>query len=504
MTLARIKGTQLAATAMAGALSLGMLAAVLRLQDAPYKQWVILICIAVAPTVLAIVGRPKEVLLFGWVFSLTYNRQYFVFESVVGYQGIEGPYVLLSDVCLVGLFGLWLYERIMRRPDEPARSAPLWPWFLPFAAACFLSIFDAARPDWGAFEMIRIVKIGLVLFYVRHNLARKEWYLTLTALGAAACFQSAVALKEIITGKQGVIGASQIEGSPDIVAHFANDVFTGGMRGTGTMAHPPYLSCYLLLAIPVLLAIAVAAKRRRRSLAATAGFLVACGGLVSTLSRAPWVIAVAQVALVLGALVLLRQVALQRVLAGVILGSAVLLIALLPFREKLMNRLTGDIKESLQYREEGTLASLTAIAEHPWLGFGLNNTEVYMGKYFPELEWGLSTEDFASRVLHLRAPITLGNGFLHVAEETGILGFLGFVILVLGAFVSGFRSMARTTGEPRAVCLALMVGILGALAEQLVDTPLWVDPVLFTFILFIGMLNVAGVLFGTAGRSAAA
>ncbi|HEV2446174.1 MAG TPA: O-antigen ligase family protein [Candidatus Sulfopaludibacter sp.] len=502
MTLVRPKGTQLATLASAGLVGAGMLVAVLRLQEASYKAWVVLIAIAVAPTVLAVIGRPKELLLFGWVFSLTYNRQYFIFEPLVGYQGTEGPYVLLSDVCLAGLFGLWLYERMMRRTTESARSAPLWPWYLPFATVCFLSIFDAARPEWAAFEMIRIVKIGLVLYYVRHNFGRKEWYVTLAALGAAACFQSAVAIKEMVTGKQGLIGLSQPDiGVPGLIEHFEGGAFTGGVRGSGTMAHPPYLSCYLLLVIPVLLAVSLSAARRRRALAAATGFLLASGGLAATLSRAPWVIACLQAVLVLGAMVLLRQVAVQRALAALILGSFVLLIALVPYRDKLMERLTGDFKESMQFREDGLRASLAAIEDRPILGFGLNNTAVYLGQYMPEMEWGLSTEEFASRELHLRAPITLGNGFLHVLEETGVLGFLGFLLLVLGAFVTGFRAMARTAGEPRAVCFALMVGILGALAEQVVDAPLWVDPVLFTFVLFIGMLNVAGALFGNGAGS---
>src|SRR5215831_13203586 len=345
MTLPRIKGTDLATLAMTGAIGVGMLAAALRLQEATYKSWVILIGIAIAPTVLAVVGRAKEVLLFGWVFSLTYNRQYFVFEPLVGYHGTEGPYVLLSDVCLAGLFGLWLYERIMRRPPSPVRSAPLWPWYLPFATVCFLSIFGAARPDWAAFEMLRIVKMGLVLLYVRHNFGRKEWYVTLAALGSSACFQSAVAIKEMVTGKLGVIGLSQPEASPEFVEHFAEGAFTGGVRGTGTMAHPPYLSCYLLLVIPVLLAVSLSTARRRRAWAAAGAFLLACGGLAATLSRAPWLLACLQMLAVFGVLVLLRLVSLQRALAAVILGSGILLIALVPFREKVIKRFTGDFKE---------------------------------------------------------------------------------------------------------------------------------------------------------------
>lgn len=491
---------QVATMLLAGVAGILALIAVLQMQNAGYKGWVILTAIVLLPAVAVATGRPKELLLFGWVISLTYNRQYFIFEKLVGYQGTEGPYVLLSDVCLAGLFGFWLYERIMQRPTEPTRSAPLWPWYVPFAAACFFSIFDAARPDWAAFEMLRIFKIGAVLFYIRHNFGRKEWYLALAALAAAACFQSAVAIKEIATGKLGVIGSSQAAleaaATPDLIQHFDAGAFTGGVRGTGTLAHPPYLSCYLLLVIPVLLAIGLTASRRRAWLGAGA-FLLACGGMGATMSRWPGVLALVQVVLVLAVLVLLRQVAIQRALGVLILGSFVLLLALLPFKDKVMDRLTGDFKESVQFREDGFRASLTAITDRPLLGFGLNNTAVYLGQYLPDLEWGLTTEEFASRTLHLRAPIVLGNGLMHVIEETGILGFLGFLLLVAGAFVAGFRSMAQTTGEHRAICWALMVGILGVLAEQLIDAPLWVDPVLYTFVLFIGMLSVAGPLFGT-------
>src|SRR6476660_6934895 len=54
--------------------------------------------------------RAREVLLFGWVVSLTYNRQFFVFIPLVGDQGSQGPYVIASDLFLVALLGLWLYE----------------------------------------------------------------------------------------------------------------------------------------------------------------------------------------------------------------------------------------------------------------------------------------------------------------------------------------------------------------------------------------------------------
>lgn len=465
-----------------------------QLQDAGYKAWVILAGLAALPTVIAITGHPKELLLFGWVFSLTYNRQYFIFERVVGYNGTEGPYVILADVCLAGLFGWWLYERIMQRPSEPARSSPMWPWYLPFAATCFLTIFDAARPDWVAFEMIRIAKIGLILFYVRHNMGRREWFVTLAALAAAVSFQSGVAIKEVTTGKVGVIGASEIADAPEFLSHFENGAFTGMVRGIGTMAHPPYLACYLLLVLPVLMALSLVSSGRRLYGFGFA-FLLGCGGLAATLSRWPWIVAAVQFAAVLMMLVLLRQLPVQRALGLSILAAFVLGLGLLPFREKLMNRFTGDFAESMEFRSEGMRASLEAVEDRPLLGFGLNNTAVYLGQYLPEMEWGLVTEEFASRTLHLRAPVVLGNGFMHVVEETGILGAFTFALLILSGFVNGVRAIAQTSGEQQAVSVGLLIGICGALAEQLVDAPLWVDPVLYTFILFIALLNVAPYVF---------
>jgi O-antigen ligase len=113
----------------------------------------------------------------------------------------------------------------------------------------------------------------------------------------------------------------------------------------------------------------------------------------------------------------------------------------------------------------------------------------------PEMEWGLESDEFASRTLHLRAPVALANGFLYVAEQTGILGAIGFLILVAGGMAAGIRALAQTTHECRAICLGLMIGILGALVEQLVDAPLWVDTNLFTFTLYLGLLNNAPAIF---------
>jgi O-antigen ligase len=140
------------------------------------------------------------------------------------------------------------------------------------------------------------------------------------------------------------------------------------------------------------------------------------------------------------------------------------------------------------------------IHDYPLFGVGLNNTMRHWLKYYPEMDYAVDTEEYGSRILNLRAPVTMDNGLLHVVEETGIVGGLAFLVYLAGAFLIAVRAVFRTSGECRAASLGLLVGILGILVEQLIDAALWVDPNLYTFTLFIALLNNAGFLFAQTRR----
>jgi O-antigen ligase len=224
-------------------------------------------------------------------------------------------------------------------------------------------------------------------------------------------------------------------------------------------------------------------------------FLLACGGLVCTYSRFPVFLAVAQIAIVLAALAGMRILPVKQALGMTVLALFIAGLAVIPFEQKIMDRVKGDFDESVRYRTEGAHASLSAIEDHPFFGMGLNNTKLYFHRYLPEFDWAFSTEDFATHFLHLRAPVAFGNGFLFIAEQTGVIGFAAFLVFIAGALVTGVRAIADTPGQPRVICLGLVVGMLGALGEQIIDTPLWVDPNLYLFTLFAGMLCVAPQIF---------
>jgi O-antigen ligase len=130
-------------------------------------------------------------------------------------------------------------------------------------------------------------------------------------------------------------------------------------------------------------------------------------------------------------------------------------------------------------------------SERPFFGFGVNNFKIHLLDYDPEMRWAVENEDLATRQLNLRIYYAPPNGFFFLLAEAGLVGLGAFLAFLAGAVVMGIRAV-RTTGGPwAAACLGLLVGMLGTLAQQLIDFSIWTDPLLFSFALVVVMLNLA-------------
>jgi O-antigen ligase len=131
--------------------------------------------------------------------------------------------------------------------------------------------------------------------------------------------------------------------------------------------------------------------------------------------------------------------------------------------------------------------------QNPFLGVGLNNYRVHLLEYDPALAWIEADEEFPVK-RHLRFIAAPQNGFLFVLAETGILGLGAFLLYIVGVLLIGMRATFATADYRRAAHVGLVIGILGVLGQQAIDYSFWVDPVLYTFTLIVGMLNNASVL----------
>jgi putative inorganic carbon (hco3(-)) transporter len=466
------------------------------LAEGGLKRWIIAGALTAIPFVLVVYPKPKHLLLFGWIFTTTYNRQYFTFEGIFGNHGSQGAYWIVSDIFLLALL-LWLvYERVYCRKTAEPRGSRFWPWYLPFVLTCILSIAGAARPDWGAFELVRLAKFAFIIWYVRRYLDRREWWICVAAMAAAMTFQSLVGVKEIVTGRSGVIGMEQAPAGPGKFSGvFSQESFYGSVRATGTMNHPPNLACYLLLVLPIPLSLLLGCgDRRLRNLALLAA-AAGVAGLACTLSRWPWALAVGQCAILAAAMVWTSRISAKRMAGIAILACVAGAIALIPVRDKLVKRFTGDFSESVDQRVESSRVAMEIIRDFPLTGVGLNNSAHHLVSYFPKIRWALENDEFLVSKVNSRALAVVGNGFFYVPVETGAAGTAGFLFFLFGIGVVCARSLRGTPPNVQLVCIGMTVGLLGVLGQQLVDFSFWVDPLYYTSALVIGLISVSPGLF---------
>jgi len=435
----------------------------------------------------------KPVLLFLWVFAYTYNRAYFSFERFLGDFGPNGPYWVPADLFFVGLLAVWAWERLISKaPSQPVRGRPVWPWLAPYLAICLISLFGSERPMWGLFEFLRLLKLGLIFYYVRRNIGRNEWWIIVGAFVVATLVQASFGCLQMVLRSSGGLLTTLGIGAGSLEDAAAGQTAIGGwIRATGTLSHPTNLAAYLLLTMPLVFALALGARSKFYSLLCWGVTAVAFAGMVGTLCRWPTAVSAVLLTIVLAALTAERTVPVKRSFGIVALAGFLVLMGALPFADSLYRRLTEDLSDSVKFRQNYFRMAMQRLEPDPILGLGLSNFGVDMAKWDPDIDWALEKEPEARHLMHLRAFFTPHNFFLLILSETGVLGVMAFLVFLAGIGRAALRAFQRTSGELRCACAGLTVGMMGLVAHQLVDFTLWVDPGLFPFTICAALINVA-------------
>lgn len=459
----------------------------------------VLMLLGIGVLIFAIYSRrPKQVFLFAWVFALTYNRQFFSFEALVGNQGSAGPYWLLADLFFLLLLAIWAVEYLLLKRRRTPRGMNLLKWYLPYATICLLSVFAADRMDWAAYEFIRTIKVGLVLLYVRYNFEREDWWLALVAIGLAASAQAALGTLEVATGRSGVLWLVGLQEQLDTPALFSELEYYGWVRATATMAHPPMLAMYLLIAIPVAFALFVAARPRRLRLGAAVICAVCIVGMACTLSRLPAVLTIAELFFLLPALFMLRLAPVKRCIGLFLIGGFTAMVALAPLTDFIADRVQRDFDRSVDLRFKEYAVAQRMWLDNPMLGVGPNNYSEHLVAYGSEGSWGipLKNQDIATKQLKVRYISGPLNAYLLALAETGALGLLCLLVYFCGTLLAGLRAVAGTSGNVQVASLGLVAALVACLLQQSLDYSYWIDPLLYTVTLSVSLLAVAPALFG--------
>ena len=480
------------------AIAVGLLAAISVAYGAEIdRRSAVLLLGVIGIIVLSIVsGRPRCVLLFGWVVALTYGKAFFITEGGEARGDFQGIYWILSDAFLIVLFAMWLFAR-SRDPNgiQMARWR-FWPWLIPFAAAALIATIGAIRTDWALFELLRIFNVILVVFFLGSNLHFEEWWSCVAGLAFATLAQGGlsvlqVGLRRTSGGLLGFIGA----GPGAAAAQQATDMeqaMGGFFRAYGTIGHPANLATYFLLTIPLLVGLSFVLKGKLRWVAvgcAAAGL----AGLACTQSRGPWVFAAVQVVVVMIAMLLFRVLSVKHVIVLSGIATIVMFAVVVRYEEFIVERFSRDYSESLELRSNDINTAYQIFAESPLTGVGPNNYAAKLLDYAPEWKPLFDEAKEFQAEMNSRVFVAPHNLFLFILAEMGILGLLSFVILIIGMLWIGLRGLIRTSGAERVVIFGIIVGIFATMAQSAINFSLWVDPVLFTFILQAGLLANAPI-----------
>jgi putative inorganic carbon (HCO3(-)) transporter len=450
---------------------------------------IVVACAAAATGVLAVRGVPRTELLMpigvlavGALIALgCYRFEWFVL-AVLGLRSAmdatsarvtgakfastvtKAPDAVSSGPAASGMAALFIVLAVIwllaqHRDRGRTRLTPAEGAFAAFVAACLISVVGAVNHAAALTECARI--IAAVLMFV--VLAR-----LLTSLASVRRCLIACAIGFVAPVLLGLLQA----------AGKGTDFRSGGFgRVVGTFAHPNtfgfFLSMFILMAIALFRHCTVPVRW-----ALAFGTLVCGGLLVLTYARGPWI------ALVLGLIVI--GVLQSRLIFVWMVGGIVAVVAAVP---SVLSRITdassgssasGSTNNSLSWRFDYWQQVIGLNHANPVTGIGLKGT-----KYLTDQN---------------KAP---HNDFLRAYVETGVLGLLAYV-LVLVALVSVARRALRNAprGFPRGVAVGFAAVLLAYVIDSLTDNLMSEVVVLWYFYAAAACAFAVGRLGSPVERSA--
>lgn len=399
-------------------------------------------------------------LLYGYVFSLPFTRLLFVERN--------------GFIILVVLLALWCWVNQRHFFTRTPLDLPL----LAFIAWVAVTVPFAASPLYSVKEFAKLLQQGLIFYVVVYffrdgrSRARLAWLL----VGGL-----------LVVSAYGIVQFGHLIGSPlqEGELMLVESVTSGEV----------WLTTYLVMLIPLSLALGLGAQRPSARVIGlgTAGVATLC--LLLTYSRAGLLALLCEAA-VLAWFVRRRTVMIGMAVSvlAVVLGSAALfqsnLTAAIGHKAAAGRFLALPGSSTLEIRLDYWKAGMNALADHWIVGTGY-------GKESLRFEAG-------NRLERGQAPIKreAHNTFLDLAIEVGALGLILFVWLVGRILGKAFAAFSRAD-DPAAKAVALGVGVgVAGLAVRLLFDHMLIGTLALQFWVLVAMAMV--VYTDTAVRESAA
>jgi hypothetical protein len=411
-------------------------------------------------------GATDRFLLFLLVATLSVSVKFHPLFRANHLGGSIGVRVSITDVLLLLAAALGIGPALRRgwvllRVDRAIAFAG--GLYLLCAVASTLASGDR---QLGWFQVLAVVQSMIVAVWI----ASRDWdararRIVMAAILCGVVLQSGVAFAQsLFPGKLPLqfLGAGEYsEGSPGgLPAVDVGATTIAGVsvyRPTGLLIHPNLLAAYLVLTLPVAVAVALTGRSRGERVLGRVAAVGAVGALYLSLSRSGWIGASAALAIATVLVWRWRAIMPSRALRVSIAVAFLCGLAGAAWRaDRIYLRFTESASQALDFRSEYAQTAWRMAVAHPALGVGLNTFTDHAPQYD------------AAGTSRIKA-FPVHNVYLLELAETGFPGGLAFAGLMVAIIASALRAVRQSPSEPRVFVIALAAGLIGFWVTQLSD-----------------------------------
>lgn len=382
-------------------------------------------------SIILISGNPRSVFLvslilgipISFVYHLTYRE---------GHMGVaDGIVISIPTICLTLLIFIWIYQVMFEGKNKiaffPDTTVPIL-FMLVAGLISFLSSGDKILSIYG---MISYIEILIFCFYLVNNInTRRDLNLILFALQLCLFVFSSVCILEAIIKTNFTASFKVLDYESD----------SGVFRAAGLSGSATYAGGYLATLLP--LVFTQAFITRNKIIKLSIFFLCTMGilALILTLTRGAW-LALAIAAVFLAFLFYRHQLIKIRYVFPIVF---VLVILLIIFQGIIFLR-TSEGAVNLINRGHLMQTALNMIKQYPLTGIGLNTYSIEM-------------EQYTSIYVPHNWIYQVHNKYLLIWAETGILGLISFLWLL----VVSFAKLLKLIRSKDPFISILAIGLLGS------------------------------------------
>ncbi len=437
------------------------------------------------PIALYATGNPRLFFFVGMIFTATLGLS-INFARHIHVGGAPSYAIDLMDFFMVPLLAYQVRDFISGA-RSPRLFAGLSSWWLALAGLGVISVAIGPFRNWGAMEVVRMLKLWLLMFVVVNECVReRHFHHAVLAMAAAVLMQVAVGYVQYSLKRE--LGLQALgEPAPEAVQGANLGVygsFGSVFRIGALMGHPNLLSTFLAMEMPIFIALIFTTYSLPWKIFYAVVTLAAGGALVLTLSRSGWIAFAVALVLLLALMTTLPRLRFKhvRLKIGLIVS---LFFGGLVAAPLIYSRLTQSQSGALDFREEWVKVAFRMVKDSPILGHGINSFSYVVAPYAPysvPKMYDMFGEHFP--VVH--------NIYMLVWSEQGTLGllmFLGFHAHLAWIAIGNMRK--AVSDKVYMVSLGALCGLVAVLVDGLASFYVKVPASARTFFIVAALIVAA-------------